>query len=266
MVGVGTFLLAAGAFGTTAYARQHVVEQRPDAVIDVMTDEGVRLVKGQWRYRDAQIIEVDHKSPGPDLGPSGPPNRTHDLIPHAGAADFDDSGWQAIDAPGLETRRSTGRLCFNWYRVNVTIPERIGAFDPAGSTVVFEIVIDDYAEVWVDGRLPLVLGQAGGHLVKGFNAPNRLIVGQNVKPGQRIQLAILGANGPLSNPPGNFIWVRSATLDFYKASRFEEVREWGGQVVRVDPALDAIVSPTARLEKMATGFSFTEGPVWVPRK
>ena len=247
-------------------ARQHVLEQRPDAIIDLMTDEGVRLVKGQWRYRDAQIVEVDHKSPGPDLGPSGPPNRTHDLIPHAGVADFNDSGWLGIEAPGLETRRSTGRLCFNWYRINVTIPDRIGTFDPAGSTAVFEIVIDDYAEVWVDGRLPLVLGQAGGHLVKGFNAPNRLIVGQNVKPGQRIQLAILGANGPLSNPPGNFIWVRSATLDFYQSSRFEQAREWSGHVVRVDPALDEIISPDARMERMANGFAFTEGPVWVPRK
>jgi len=83
-------------------ARQHVLEQRPDAIIDLMTDEGVRLVKGQWRYRDAQIVEVDHKSPGPDLGPSGPPNRTHDLIPHAGVADFNDSGWLGIEAPGLK--------------------------------------------------------------------------------------------------------------------------------------------------------------------
>jgi gluconolactonase len=87
-----------------------------------------------------------------------------------------------------------------------------------------------------------------------------------VKPGQRIQLAILGANGPLSNPPGNFIWVRSVSLDFYKAARFEAARDWVGEVVRKDAALDAIVPSGARLEKLATGFSFTEGPVWVPRK
>ena len=33
----------------------------------------------------------------------------------------------------------------------VTIPERVGDLDPTGATVVFEVVIDDYAEVWVDG-------------------------------------------------------------------------------------------------------------------
>jgi gluconolactonase len=243
-----------------------VLAEKPDAVVDLMTVEGAQLVQGQWRYSDAKVVEVDHHWPGADLGPSGPPNRTLDLVPHAGGADFDDSKWEAIEPATLEKRRANGRLCFNWYRINVTIPDKIDGFDPTGSTVVFEVVIDDYAEVWVNGKLPLVLGQTGGPLIKGFNAPNRVIVARDVRPGQRIQLAILGANGPLSNPPGNFIWVRSAAIDFYKAARFEATREWTGEVVRMDPALDAIVSPTARLEKLATGFSFTEGPVWVPRK
>jgi gluconolactonase len=35
-----------------------------------------------------------------------------------------------------------------------------------------------------------------------------------------------------------------------------------GEVVRVDPALDQIVSETARIEKVAGGFAFTEGPIW----
>jgi gluconolactonase len=249
-----------------ARASLNVLDRKPDATIDLMSVEGVALVRGQWRYSDTKIIEVDHHRVGVDLGPSGPPNRTYDLVPHAGAADFDDSGWQVIDGPDLEARRSTGRLCFNWYRIAVTIPERIGAFDPTASTVVFEIVIDDYAEVWVNGTLPLVLGQTGGQVIKGFNAPNRVVVTRQARPGDRIELAVLGANGPLSKPPGNFIWVRSVSLDFYAPSRFETARERGGSVVRVDPALDAIVSPTAVVEKLVGGFSFTEGPVWVPRK
>ena len=36
-----------------------------------------------------------------------------------------------------------------------------------------------------------------------------------------------------------------------------------GTVVRLDPALDAIVSADAQLDKVAGGFSFLEGPVWV---
>jgi sugar lactone lactonase YvrE len=35
-----------------------------------------------------------------------------------------------------------------------------------------------------------------------------------------------------------------------------------GRVVRLDPALDAIVPANAAVERVATGFAFTEGPVW----
>jgi gluconolactonase len=35
-------------------------------------------------------------------------------------------------------------------------------------------------------------------------------------------------------------------------------------ITRLDPALDAIITPGARVDLLATGFSFGEGPVWVP--
>jgi len=237
---------------------------RPDAIVDLMTEEGIALVKGQWRYSNVKVVDVDHHSPGADLAPSGPPNRTQDINVHAGAADFDDSKWEQIKPAQLEERRSTGRLCFNWYRTHVEIPDKIGSFDPTGSTVIFEIAIDDYAEVWVDGKLPLVLGQPGGQLIKGFNAPNRVVLTKQARPGQKIQLAVFGINGPLSNPPGNFIWVRSATLDFYKSNQIGPTQPVKTEIVTVDPALNQIVSPGTQLEKLAGGFLFTEGPVWVP--
>ncbi len=37
-----------------------------------------------------------------------------------------------------------------------------------------------------------------------------------------------------------------------------------GKIVRNDPAFDALVSKDAKIEKLATGFTFTEGPVWRP--
>ena len=237
---------------------------RPEAIIDLKTDEGMALVQGQWRYRNVKVVDVDHHSPGADLAPSGPPNRTQDIDIHAGARDFADSEWEQIRPAQLEERRSTGKLCFNWYRTTVTIPDKIGSFDPTGSTVVFEITVDDYAEVWVDGKLPLVLGQPGGQLVKGFNAPNRIVLTKQARRGQKIQLAVFGINGPLSHPPGNFIWVRSATLDFYKGNQIGSPRSVKTEIVKVDPALDQIIVPGTQLEKLAGGFLFTEGPVWVP--
>lgn len=35
-------------------------------------------------------------------------------------------------------------------------------------------------------------------------------------------------------------------------------------IIRTDPALDALISPDAKLELLAEGFGLTEGPVWVP--
>jgi gluconolactonase len=197
---------------TSAQTIQDPPVGRPDAVIDLASRKGVQLVNGQWRYHDVKIVDADSRAVGPDLKPSGAPIRTYDYTPHAGNADFDDSQWEAIDATTLDQRRSTAKLCFNWYRINLTIPEKIANFNTTGSTVAFEIVIDDYAEVWVDGKMPRVLGQPGGPVIKGFNAPNRVILTRNAQPGQRIQLAVFGINGPISYSPQNFIWIRSALL------------------------------------------------------
>src|SRR6516165_6808328 len=35
---------------------------KPDAVIDLATKDGIDLVKGQWRYNDTKIIQVDFKA------------------------------------------------------------------------------------------------------------------------------------------------------------------------------------------------------------
>lgn len=238
---------------------------QPDATIDLSTKNGADLVKGQWRYSDTKIIEVAFKSAGPDKQPTGAPNKTYDYTPHAGGIDFDDSKWEKIEPTTLDARRSTGRLCFNWYRINVTIPERVGDFDLAGAIAVFETSLDDYAEIWVDGEVPRALGQSGGSVIKGWNASNRLIVSRSVQAGQKIQLAIFGINGPISNPPTNYIWMRGAKLQFYKGGVAPVAitpSEVNVEVIRKDSALDVIVPPNPKIFKLAEGFKFTEGPVW----
>ena len=254
-------LLPASASGQT-WAAQEPPYGRPDAVVDLRTKEGTELVKGQWKYSDVRIVEADFRAPGPDLKPSGKPIKTYDYSPHAGTAEFDDSQWEILDPTTLEARRSTGKVCFNWYRINVTIPKSIGEFKTAGSTVAFEIVIDDYAEVWVNGKLPAIYGQSGGAVIKGFNAPNRLVIVRNATPGQKIQLAVFGINGPISASPNNFIWIKSAVLDFYGAGHGTGVVPMETQVLKKDPGLDAILTPGTKIERLASGFQFTEGPVW----
>ncbi len=239
---------------------------KPEAVVDLATPEGVALVKGQWRYSDTKIFETQFKNAGPEGQPTGSLVKTYDYSPHAGGADYDDSKWEVLDPKTLDKRRGYGRLGFNWYRINITIPEKVESFDPTGSTAVFETSVDDYAEVWVNGELPRAAGQSGGSVVKGWNAANRLVVGRNVKPGDNFQIAVFGINGPISNPPTNFIYMRYAKLEFHKDTpgpRAVTTHEVNVEVLRLDPALDEIVPPNPKIFKLAEGFQFTEGPLWV---
>jgi gluconolactonase len=243
------------------------LDRHPDAVIDLATQEGVQQVGGQWRYSDTRIVEADFRTAGDDGQPSETPTRTYDFTPHAGGAGFDDSAWQTIDPTTLSQRRGTGRLGFNWYRINITVPERIGDFSTAGTTAVFETSLDDYAEIWVNGELTRHPGQSGGSVIAGWNAANKLVVGRGLHHGDKIQLAVFGINGPISNPPTNYIWMRYARLKFYRDApsgpQAITPSEVNVEIIRKDAALDDLVPRNPKIFKLAEGFQFTEGPVWV---
>ena len=253
-----TAALASMMYGITSAA--------PLAVVDLGTPEGVALVQGQWRYSDARIVETDFFAPGPEGQPTGGMIRALDIAPRAGGARFDDSKWEAFDAPDIMKRRTHGRLAFNWYRINLTVPERIGEVETLGRSLVFDTSVDDYAEIWVDGELARGSGQSGGSVIGGWNADNRLTIARDVKTGQRIQLAVFGINGPLSSPPTNFIWMHHARLELHDGPTGPMAvtpQEVNVEVIRNDPELSRIVSNNPKIFKLAEGFRFTEGPVWV---
>jgi gluconolactonase len=242
---------------------------RPDAIVDLQTDVGAALVGGQWRYADARVEEIDFVEVGgpqaaDPLGPGDVPNCTYDVLPHAEGVDYDDSAWERLAPADTMRRLANGRVCFNWYRIEVTIPERVGDLDPTGATVVFEVAVDDYAEVWVNGELPHALGDTGGPLVGGFNAPNRVVLTSDARPGDTFLVAVFGINGPISASPPNYIWMRTATLDLYARDRAAVARAVPFELERLSASLDDVVPADARLEQVAGGFEFTEGPLWSP--
>lgn len=236
------------------------------ASIDLATSSGTTSVQGTWRYRDAWLIDVPFRAPDAAGQPNGAATMTQVIAPAAGVANFDDSAWENIAAETLAQRRGAGHVSFNWYRLNITVPERVGAFDTRGSTIWFETRLDDYAEVWVDGELPRAFGQTGGSVIAGWNAANRLVIARNAVPGQHIQIAIFGINGPISDAPTNYIYVREAKLEFQSGQEGSVAvppQEVNVVVERLDPRIDAIVPSNAKLYKLAEGFQFTEGPIWV---
>jgi gluconolactonase len=245
----------------TVPVQQQTPHGKPVAVVDLATTDGAALVGVAWRWQDAAIVAARGQAVGVDLRASGAEIETRDLTPLVGEPAFE-RGWTDIAPEDLIVRRGAGKLSFGWYRTRIAIPETIGDTPTRGTTIALEIVVDDHAEVWVDGELEADLGGVGGQLVAGFNAPNRVVLTRDARPEQSFDVAVFAMNGPVSTTPDNFLWVRSATLDVYAQLHAPDVRPELGRVERLDPRLDALVATDARIEKIAGGFEFTEGPVW----
>jgi hypothetical protein len=168
--------------------------------IDLRTKEGVAEVKAEWRWHDVKLVPAQNKSDNQTF-------ETYDYEPKAMGAEFDDSKWDLVDPTTLGSRRSAGKICFCWYRIKLTLPEGV-----EGKKVAFVTTVDDYGEVWADGKLPYTVGQQGGNIVSGFNAPNRVEL-KDPKPGKTYQIAIFAINGPISVVPTNRIFLRDTYVE-----------------------------------------------------
>jgi hypothetical protein len=170
------------------------------AEIDLMSAAGCELVKGQWRRH----LLTFHTGP-----------KKNGIEPKA-HGNFDDSSWEVLQDPAqLKKTYGPGKFSMAWYRIKVTLPEKVGDVDVSDAAAWFRTTVDDYAEIWVNGGIDLAFGSSGRGAVSGFNTANEVKL--NAKQGQTVQIAVLAINGPFGNPPGNFIFFRSPTvLRFYK--------------------------------------------------
>ena len=190
-----TAAIAALSLGMTATA---IAESKK---VDLRTKDGVAAVKGDWRYSDVKLVEV------PSTAPDKNPPTTYNYEPRATGPEFDDSGWPVIDPTTLGKPRGGGLVCFAWYRIKLTIPDAA-----KGKKVFFQTTVDDYGEVWVDGKLPYSVGKTGEAIVAGFNTPNRVEL-KGAEPGKVVQIAIFGINGPISATPKNRIFLGPTFLE-----------------------------------------------------
>lgn len=249
--------------------RQLAVD-KPQAIADLKTNEGAALVSAKWFVQPAHILDADFKTPGASVNdplklyPTGMSIKTHTLHPQISAPDFD-KGFTSIKPTDLEMREGMGLISAAWYKVEIILPSIIGKLPVAGTTAVFEITVDDYSEIWVNGKQMKGFGQSGNGVISGYNTRNRVILSDNAKPGDKFTIAILGINGPLGMIPDNYIWVRNAVVDFYTGG-LPVNQSWKdiGKIYSIDEKLNSLITPGSKVEKIADGFSFTEGPVWHP--
>ena len=182
----------------------------PTHVVNLMTNEGSAAFGAQWRVTDVRIVEV------PAAINKERYKTTYQIEPRAMATEFDDSKWEQVQAKDLGVRRSAGLTAFMWFRASLTIPARIGNVDLSKpAQAVFNVLVDDYGEVWVNGEMPRRSGYPSPATIQGLNMPNRVVLGTQVKAGDKFQVAVFAANGPLSAPNGS-VWFRQAMVEFYQ--------------------------------------------------
>jgi len=171
----------------------------PRIALDLNNEDDRRKVKGQWRV-------------GPGLVP-GQPNEglTAQLLETAARlAEYDDSGWEIC----TNIRKSVSKgLTFAWYRMAVELPDQLNGVSVRDYRVWFETNVDNYAEIWIDGKLD----RAAGAII-GLNASQRVEVNAKAQPGAKHVIAVLAVNGPLAVPRGG-IFMRYATLAFEQSDR-----------------------------------------------
>lgn len=210
----GKFFLAAVALAGLANARA-LAQDGLIGKVDLMTSKGVDEVKGEWRYA---------------VVTTGVGQKQNEIEPKAHGT-FDDSSWEVLKPETLGKPRGVGGYCWCWYRIKVTIPDKVNSKPFEGGPVWVQTIVDDYGEIWVDGAIDLAFGKSGRGAVSGFNTRNRVrlqksmvmevdgkkkTVKRDAQPGDVFQIAVLGINSPLGNPPGNFIFLRSPTnLEFF---------------------------------------------------
>jgi gluconolactonase len=183
----------------------------PAHVVNLMTNEGSAALGAKWRAIDIKIIEV------PAAANKDRYKTTYQIEPRAMGTDFDDSKWEIVEGKNLGARRSGGHVAFAWYRALLTMPSRIADFDLSKpAQAVLNVLVDDYAEVWINGQMPRRSGYPSPATIQGLNMPNRVVLGTEVKAGDKFQIAVFAINGPISVAPPNTIWFRHAMVEFYR--------------------------------------------------
>lgn len=274
LIKVYALLMAALVASVAAFTQEtrFLTVDKPQAIADLKTTEGAALLQEKWYVQAAHVHEKDFNLPGPQKGgsdalplyPTGSLIKTNILHPQAGAEDFEE-GFIEVKPTDLEKRQGTGLLSYVWYKTELTIPATIGKLNTEGTTAVFEITVDDYSEIWVNGKQMIGFGQSGNGLISGYNTRNRVVLTNHAKAGETFTIHILGINGPVGKLPDNYIWIRNAVVDFYKDG-LPVNPAWrdDGKIFVIDEKLNSIIAPGTKVEKIADGFSFTEGPVWHP--
>ena len=130
----------------------HATAAAASKKIDLRTKDGRRGRQGR-----SGGITTSRSSRSTTRAPTASPPRPTTSSPRRSAPTSTTATGRSSTPTTLKNPRGGGQVCFAWYRIKVTIPE-----EAAGKSVFFQTTVDDYGEVWVDGKLPYKPGDTGG--------------------------------------------------------------------------------------------------------
>lgn len=153
-------------------------------------------------------------------------------VPGAEARDFNDKGWQVVNAPHsvrLEPAAASGGRNYQgvaWYRKHFTVPAEMKGKDVS---VHFEAIMGKQV-VYVNGRK--VKDHLGGYLPINID-----LTGQGIRPGEECVIAVKADNSDdKTYPPGK----KQSALDFcYHGGMYRDVWLIGKSPVAITDAVEA---------------------------
>lgn len=166
----------------------------PRITLDLNKAEDCKKVKGQWRVAQGLVPGQTNEGLTAQL-----------LNSPARLPDYDDSSWELCS--NIRQSRSKG-FTFAWYRITVELPTQLEGIALGDSRVWLETNVDNYGEIWIDGKLDRATG-----VIIGINAQQRVEVSAKAQPFAKHVIACLVVNGPLAEPRGG-VFMRYATLAF----------------------------------------------------
>ena len=166
----------------------------PRLILDLNKTTDLKLLEGQWKVATGLVPGEYNEGLQSQL-----------LDATARQVEYDDSGWAICN----DIRHSLSEgFTFAWYRLNLIIPDEIGASNISQYRVFFETNFDNYGEVWIDGDIDRNAG-----VISGINSQQRVEIDRSqVRDGNHL-IACLVVNGPLAKPRGG-IFIRYAYLAF----------------------------------------------------
>ncbi len=130
----------------------------------------------------------------------------HSAQPGGERPDLDDGSWPEV----RPEHQWQGENSAAWYRVRITVPERIGAAPVPGGPLVLRVSVDDDGEIYVDGKLAQ----------KFHWDQDKVTLTDDARPGQTFFVAVkvINQGGPGALTSASLIFeklepVRQAALD-----------------------------------------------------